>query len=145
MPEWDSFTEKQKLAYAKSENPEHAGVEASLELLEWLWDAGVSAVVGDAISWEVSLFGFIHYMSVPGRAWKQKDHNEEEGEIGHGESRGFSIANYNMCLGIPNARGRLRTWVFARRMGHANWFVLPFLLFLSSYLFILFVNFYTWN
>lgn len=54
MQEWDSFTEERKLAYSKQKEPEHAGVEASLELLEWLWDSGVSAVVGDAISWEVS-------------------------------------------------------------------------------------------
>lgn len=54
IPEWDSFSEEQKVTYAKNESPEHAGVEASLELCEWLWDGGVSAVVGDAISWEVS-------------------------------------------------------------------------------------------
>lgn len=51
--EWDSFSEEQMLAYSKLETPEHAGVEASLELLEWLWDGGVAAVVGDMISWEV--------------------------------------------------------------------------------------------
>lgn len=56
IPEWDSFSDEQKRAYAELKTPEHAGVEASLELLEWLWDEGVSAVAGDAISWEVSVF-----------------------------------------------------------------------------------------
>lgn len=54
MPEWDSFTEKQKKDYAALEEAEHAGVEASIELLKWLWDSGITAVAGDAISWEVS-------------------------------------------------------------------------------------------
>jgi len=53
MQEWDSWTEEQKKSYAAQEEPTHAGVEASLELLEWIWDSGVSAVAGDAISWEV--------------------------------------------------------------------------------------------
>lgn len=55
MPEWDSFTDEKKREYAAQKEPQHAGVEASVELLEWLWDAGVASVVGDAISWEVSL------------------------------------------------------------------------------------------
>lgn len=54
IPEWESFTEQRKKEYAAQPEPEHAGMEASLELLEWLWDSGISAVAGDAISWEVS-------------------------------------------------------------------------------------------
>jgi kynurenine formamidase len=54
VPEWDAFTDEQKKAYAAQQEPEHAGVEASIELLEWLWDSGITAVAGDAISWEVS-------------------------------------------------------------------------------------------
>jgi kynurenine formamidase len=54
IPEWESFTTEQKKAYAAQKAPEHAGVEASIELLEWLWDSGIAAVAGDAISWEVS-------------------------------------------------------------------------------------------
>jgi len=54
IPEWEAFTTEQKKAYAAQKAPEHAGVEASIELLEWLWDSGIAAVVGDAISWEVS-------------------------------------------------------------------------------------------
>lgn len=54
ISEWDSMTDQQKQDYAAQEKPKHAGVEASMELLEWLWDSGISAVAGDAISWEVS-------------------------------------------------------------------------------------------
>lgn len=53
MPEWDAMSEEQKIAYAASDKPEHMGVEASLEALEWVWDSGFAAVAGDAISWEV--------------------------------------------------------------------------------------------
>lgn len=53
IPEWDSWDDEKKQEYAAQEEPEHAGVEASLELLEWLWDNGIAAVAGDAISWEV--------------------------------------------------------------------------------------------
>jgi kynurenine formamidase len=53
IPEWEAFTGQQKRAYGEQKNPEHAGVEASIELLEWLWDSGITAVAGDAISWEV--------------------------------------------------------------------------------------------
>jgi kynurenine formamidase len=55
IPEWDSFTDQQKKEYSEQKEPQHAGVEACIELLEWLWDSGISAVAGDAISWEVSL------------------------------------------------------------------------------------------
>jgi kynurenine formamidase len=66
IPEWEAFTTEQKKAYAAQKAPEHAGVEASIELLEWLWDSGIAAVAGDAISWEVSrkspaLFAFGSY------------------------------------------------------------------------------------
>ena len=55
IPEWDAFTTIQKEEYAAQKEPEHAGVEACTEVLEWLWDSGFAAVGGDAISWEVSL------------------------------------------------------------------------------------------
>ncbi|KAN0108135.1 hypothetical protein V8E51_007877 [Hyaloscypha variabilis] len=53
MPEWETFTEQQKKEYAAQPEAEHAGVEASICLLEWLWDSGIAAVAGDAIAWEV--------------------------------------------------------------------------------------------
>jgi hypothetical protein len=54
IPEWDSFSDEQKQDYAAQVEPKHAGVEACLETLEWLWNSGIAAVAGDAISWEVS-------------------------------------------------------------------------------------------
>ncbi|KAL2073209.1 hypothetical protein VTL71DRAFT_10533 [Oculimacula yallundae] len=53
IPEWDAFTSTQKEEYAAQKEPQHAGVEAYIETLEWLWDSGFAAVAGDAISWEV--------------------------------------------------------------------------------------------
>jgi kynurenine formamidase len=55
IPEWETFSDKQKMDYATQEVPKHAGVEACIEVLEWLWDSGITAVAGDAISWEVLL------------------------------------------------------------------------------------------
>lgn len=52
--EWETImTDEQKRAYSDNKAPEHAGVEASTEVLRWLWDTGISAIAGDAISWEV--------------------------------------------------------------------------------------------
>jgi kynurenine formamidase len=53
--EWDtSMTDAQKQAYSDNPSPEHAGVEATTEVLRFLWDTGFAAIAGDAISWEVS-------------------------------------------------------------------------------------------
>ena len=53
--EWDtSMTDTQKQAYSDNPSPEHAGVEATTEVLRWLWDTGFAAIASDAISWEVS-------------------------------------------------------------------------------------------
>lgn len=53
--EWDTvMTDAQKQAYSNNSRPEHAGVEASTDVLRWLWDTGFAAIAGDAISWEVS-------------------------------------------------------------------------------------------
>jgi hypothetical protein len=52
--EWDTqMTLEQKQAYAASPKPEHAGVEATQDVLRWLWSNKFAAVAGDAISWEV--------------------------------------------------------------------------------------------
>jgi hypothetical protein len=54
--EWDSImTEDQKRQYSQNPNPQHAGVEGTIDVLRWLWDMGFAAVAGDAISWEVRL------------------------------------------------------------------------------------------
>jgi hypothetical protein len=53
--EWDtSMTDAEKQAYSDNPSPEHAGVEATTEVLRWLWDTGFAAIASDAISWEVS-------------------------------------------------------------------------------------------
>ncbi|KAI1483284.1 hypothetical protein F4774DRAFT_426492 [Daldinia eschscholtzii] len=52
--EWeDRMDVAAKTAYASSRSPEHAGVEATPEVMKWLWDTGFAAVAGDALSWEV--------------------------------------------------------------------------------------------
>ncbi|XHF99321.1 hypothetical protein AWENTII_002827 [Aspergillus wentii] len=52
--EWDTvMTDEQKRAYSDNPSPEHAGVEASVDVLRWLWDTGFAAIASDAISWEV--------------------------------------------------------------------------------------------
>ncbi|EER22860.1 hypothetical protein CPC735_021590 [Coccidioides posadasii C735 delta SOWgp] len=53
--EWDNvMTDQQKREYSLHPAPEHAGVEATIDMLRWIWDCKFSAVAGDAISWEVS-------------------------------------------------------------------------------------------
>ena len=52
--EWDTvMTTEQKEAYAADPLPRHAGVEATTQVLRWIWDNKFSAVASDAISWEV--------------------------------------------------------------------------------------------
>lgn len=52
--EWDTvMTDAQKKAYSDNASPEHAGVEATTDVLRWLWNSGFAAIASDAISWEV--------------------------------------------------------------------------------------------
>lgn len=52
--EWDTvMTDAQKQEYSDNSSPSHAGVEATPDMLRWLWDTGFCAIAGDAISWEV--------------------------------------------------------------------------------------------
>ncbi|PSN64006.1 hypothetical protein BS50DRAFT_95114 [Corynespora cassiicola Philippines] len=52
--EWDTkMSTEEKKAYGESSSPQHAGVEATEDVLRWIWDKGFSAIAGDAISWEV--------------------------------------------------------------------------------------------
>ena len=52
--EWDTvMSDAQKRQYAENTKPEHAGVEATTDVLRWLWDTGFEAIASDAISWEV--------------------------------------------------------------------------------------------
>lgn len=47
------MSSSEKIAYSQQKSPSHCGVEATMEMLEWLWDSGFVAVAGDAISFEV--------------------------------------------------------------------------------------------
>lgn len=52
--EWDTvMTDAQKQEYSDNSSPSHAGVEATPDVLRWLWDTGFCAIASDAISWEV--------------------------------------------------------------------------------------------
>ncbi|ETS83667.1 hypothetical protein PFICI_05543 [Pestalotiopsis fici W106-1] len=51
--EWEGMSSDAKKAYSTSQHPQHAGIEATTDVLRWLWDSGFSAVAGDAISFEV--------------------------------------------------------------------------------------------
>ncbi|PYH37038.1 uncharacterized protein BO87DRAFT_374085 [Aspergillus neoniger CBS 115656] len=52
--EWDTaMTDDQKRQYSDNPSPEHAGVEATTDVLRWLWDTRFAAIASDAISWEV--------------------------------------------------------------------------------------------
>ncbi|KAL4888606.1 hypothetical protein BDV59DRAFT_188264 [Aspergillus ambiguus] len=52
--EWDTLmTPAQKQEYSNNSRPEHAGVEATTDMLRWLWNSGFAAIASDAISWEV--------------------------------------------------------------------------------------------
>lgn len=52
--EWDTImTDAQKREYSNNPKPEHAGVEATTDVLRWLWNTGFAAIASDAISWEV--------------------------------------------------------------------------------------------
>ncbi|CEO58686.1 hypothetical protein PMG11_03393 [Penicillium brasilianum] len=52
--EWDTImTDAQKRDYSNNPRPEHAGVEATTDVLRWLWNTGFAAIASDAISWEV--------------------------------------------------------------------------------------------
>lgn len=68
--EWDNdMTDAQKQAYSDNSAPEHAGVEATVDVLRWLWDTGFAAIASDAISWEVSFVFFAPtWTSLSGKA-----------------------------------------------------------------------------
>ena len=67
--EWDTaMTDDQKRQYSGNPSPEHAGVEATTDVLRWLWDTGFAAIASDAISWEVyhplQSYAMHHYPSM---------------------------------------------------------------------------------
>jgi hypothetical protein len=49
--EWDNnMTLQQKQPYASNPSPYHAGIEATQDVMRWLWDQQFSTVADDAIS-----------------------------------------------------------------------------------------------
>jgi hypothetical protein len=56
----------EKRKYSDNPQPEHAGVEATKDVLRWLWDSGFAAIASDAISWEVRFDPFYGLHNVCG-------------------------------------------------------------------------------
>lgn len=92
IKEWEQDMDVEaKKAYASSTNPQHAGVEGTLDVLQWVWNTGFAAVAGDAISWEVR-------------------HAVQDGRSEADQRTGVS----------PTSRNHLDARVHARRMGNAH-------------------------
>ena len=53
--EWDSMSMADKAAYGAAGKPSHAGLEATEDMLRFLWDRGFAAVASDAFAFEVSI------------------------------------------------------------------------------------------
>ncbi|KAI0172806.1 hypothetical protein GGR52DRAFT_422640 [Hypoxylon sp. FL1284] len=52
--QWDrEMDDAARRAYGAEVSPCHAGIEATTDVLRWIWDSGFAAVAGDAISFEV--------------------------------------------------------------------------------------------
>jgi kynurenine formamidase len=67
IEEWNSLSEKQMIAYRNGSVAYHTGVEASEEMVKWLWDHHFCAVASDAVSFEVfppedPTFSLHHYL-----------------------------------------------------------------------------------
>ena len=52
--EWDSMPMAEKAAYGAAGNPSHVGLEATEDMLRFLWNTGFAAVAGDMLAVEVS-------------------------------------------------------------------------------------------
>ncbi|KAL6412333.1 Cornichon [Ilyonectria robusta] len=85
--EWDNqMGPADKLAYAQSSNPQHAGVEGTEEMLRWIWDEGFAAVAGDAVSFEVY---------PPQKSYQGADGSEVQGLFMHE----YLIAGWGLPIG----------------------------------------------
>ena len=52
--EWDQgMTQLDKLNYSQNPSPQHAGIEATEEMLRWIWNEGFAAIASDTLSVEV--------------------------------------------------------------------------------------------
>ena len=52
---WDSMSMVDKAAYSAAGSPSHAGLEATEDMLRFLWDSGFAAVASDTFAFEVSV------------------------------------------------------------------------------------------
>ena len=52
---WDSMSMADKAAYSAAGSPSHAGLEATEDMLRFLWDSGFAAVASDTFAFEVSV------------------------------------------------------------------------------------------
>ena len=52
---WDSMSMADKAAYGAAGSPSHAGLEATEDMLRFLWDSGFAAVASDAFAFEASI------------------------------------------------------------------------------------------
>ncbi|KAK7417063.1 hypothetical protein QQX98_004824 [Neonectria punicea] len=85
--EWDNhMSSVDRLAYAQSPNPQHAGVQGTEEMLRWIWDEGFAAVAGDAVSFEVY---------PPQKSYPGVDGNEVKGLFMHE----YLIAGWGLPIG----------------------------------------------
>lgn len=53
IQEWDRMSEGERIGYQSADVLHHAGIDASEEVLKWLWDSHFCAVAGDSVSFEV--------------------------------------------------------------------------------------------
>ena len=56
--EWDNMSMTDKAAYGAAGSPSHAGLEATEDMLRFLWDSGFAAVASDTFTFEVSILRF---------------------------------------------------------------------------------------
>ena len=85
--EWDTrMSAADKMDYARSSNPQHAGVEGTEEMLRWIWDEGFAAVAGDAVSFEVY---------PPKKSYTRADGSVEQGLFMHE----YLIAGWGLAVG----------------------------------------------
>jgi hypothetical protein len=85
--EWDArMSAADKMDYARSSNPQHAGVEGTEEMLRWIWDEGFAAVAGDAVSFEVY---------PPKKSYSRADGSVEQGLFMHE----YLIAGWGLAVG----------------------------------------------
>ena len=52
---WDSMSMADKAAYGAAGSPSHAGLEATEDMLRFLWDSGFAAVASDMFAFEVNI------------------------------------------------------------------------------------------